>query len=71
MIAPGPLCMAIKLLTSHRYIFLIFQNIEQEKFSTDGVSLDNAIQTMDTNPIKTAITVCDELIGRKVTSNIW
>ena len=30
------------------------------------VELQKATQTMDTNPIKTAITVCSELIRKKV-----
>ena len=34
------------------------------------VSLNKATQIMDTNPIKTAITVCSELIQKKVSIEI-
>ena len=40
------------------------QDVEHRMFSR-RVSLNKATQTMDTNPIKTAITVCSELIQKK------
>ena len=42
-----------------------FQDVEQLKLN-NVVSLNEATQTMDTNPIKTAITVCSQLIQRQV-----
>ena len=39
--------------------------MEQLKLNNE-VSLNEATQTMDTNPIKTAITVCNQLIQRQV-----
>jgi hypothetical protein len=41
------------------------QDVEHLKLA-NVVSLNEATQTMDTNPIKTAITVCSQLIQRKV-----
>ena len=35
-----------------------------------GVSLNKATQNMDTNPIKTAITVCSELIHKKASLSL-
>ena len=49
---------------SNKY-FPFFQNVEAQMFS-NRVSLNHATQTMDTNPIKTAITVCSELIQKQV-----
>ena len=42
-----------------------FQDVEQLKLN-NVVSLNEATQTMDTNPIKTAITDCSQLIQRQV-----
>ena len=47
------------------HIFLCLQNVEKRMLSS-RVELQKATQTMDTNPIKTAITVCSELIRKKV-----
>jgi hypothetical protein len=41
------------------------QDVEQLKLN-NVVSLNEATQTMDTNPIKTAINVCSQLIQRQV-----
>ena len=41
------------------------QEVERSRL-LDRVRLGHATQTMDTNPIKTAIMVCSELIQRKV-----
>ena len=46
-----------------------FQEVEQ-KYLPGKVSLNEATQTMDTNPIKTAITVCSELIRKQVKNEI-
>ena len=48
-----------------RNIPFLFQDVEQLKLN-NVVSLNEATQTMDTNPIKTAITVCSQLIQRQV-----
>ena len=47
-------------------LLFYFQDLEMQKFTSRNVTLNNAIQNMDTNPIKTAITVCNNLIHRKV-----
>ena len=46
-----------------------FQDVEQ-RYLRGKVSLNEATQTMDTNPIKTAITVCSELIRKQVKNEI-
>jgi hypothetical protein len=46
-------------------LLVFFQDVEQLKLN-NVVSLNEATQTMDTNPIKTAITVCSQLIQRQV-----
>ena len=43
-----------------------FQEVERGRLLDGHVRLGHATQTMDTNPIKTAIMVCSELIRRKV-----
>jgi hypothetical protein len=45
------------------------QDVEQLKLNNE-VSLNDATQTMDTNPIKTAITVCNQLIQRQVRAGL-
>lgn len=56
------------LSTNSVFIFFSsFQNVEQSKLA-NIVSLNQATQTMDTNPIKTAITVCSQLIEKKARS---
>lgn len=47
------------------YFTQILSDVEQLKLDNE-VNLNEATQTMDTNPIKTAITVCSQLIQRKV-----
>ena len=47
----------------------IFQDVEQ-RYLRGKVSLNEATQTMDTNPIKTAITVCSELIRKQVIGTV-
>ena len=42
------------------------QEVERGRLQDGHVRLGHATQTMDTNPIKTAIMVCSELIRRKV-----
>ena len=51
------------------FFVYLFQNVEQ-KYLRGKVSLNEATQTMDTNPIKTAITVCSELIRKQVKNEI-
>ena len=46
-----------------------FQDVEQ-RYLRGKVSLNEATQTMDTNPIKTAITVCSELIRKQVIGTV-
>ena len=63
-----PLCIALRIhyanLISIEFTFS--QDLELSKFAGKNVTLNNAIQQMDTNPIKTAITVCSQLIEHKV-----
>ena len=45
---------------------LLYQDVERHRLGDLSVRLSHATQTMDTNPIKTAITVCSELIHKQV-----
>lgn len=45
--------------------FSLLQDVERLKLN-NLVSLNYATQTMDSNPIRTAINVCSQLIKRKV-----
>ncbi|CAB4067476.1 GRIN1 [Lepeophtheirus salmonis] len=57
------------VLSGQKDVYEHFNNVVQELESTimrGKMSLNTSTQAMDTNPIKTAITVCDQLIQRQV-----
>ena len=55
----------VRITIKHDPFYVYFQDVESLKLSGSAL-LNHATQTMDTNPIKTAITVCSRLIQKKV-----